>query len=153
MSDEQYDNEGTMEVTNIHGEVSIRDKRGRFVKGSSGCINGNQGRPKGSMEIASKAAVKALEREGLDPIELLAQLLEEAMASGNEELQYKILSRLMDYSYSKAPAMVESKVDANIPMLNVMAMENPNDKLDGDDTQEQEEPRSDFVPVPTRSLQ
>lgn len=106
-------------TTNKDGNTVARDNRGRFLKGVSG---NPKGRPDGAIEIASRRSVIALQREGLDPIELLADLLEDAMARENEELRFKILSRLMEYSYSKQPNIVESKVETNIPMLNVIGM-------------------------------
>lgn len=135
MSDD--DNKVVHRVNRL-GDNYAHDSRGRFVKGVSG---NPRGRPEGSVSIASKESVRKLEKEGFDPIEHLIGLMEDAYSADNQELQFKIASRLMEYSYSKMPAQVESKVEANIPMLNVMGM--PGDEKDatrdGDDSTEQED--------------
>ena len=130
MSDEEL-----IKRVNKDGHEYYTNSRGHFVKGQSGNPGG---RPEGSMEIASKASVKKLETENFDPIEHLVDLMKVAYSEGNGELQFKIASRLLEYSYSKQPAVVEQKTEVNIPMLNVMGMETPNVDSDGDDSEEQE---------------
>ena len=97
------------------GDEVKRDKYGRFLPGS--CHS--PGRRRGSVNVYSRESVKKLQKLGVDPIEELIKLYDEALDDGNEELAFKIMNRLIDFGYSKQPSHVETTISTDIPMLNI----------------------------------
>ena len=100
-----------------------------FKKGVSGNPNG---RPVGTVSIHSKASIKKLQDMGCDPIVEMHRMYEEAVEDGNTDLAFKIMNRLIDFGYSKQPAVVEQTIEQTvIPTL--MIGERPKEPKDDDD--------------------
>jgi hypothetical protein len=88
------------------------------------------GRPKGSKNINSNAAVKKLEEMGFDPIEeMISQFraIEKALASGQIRIgsgayaqliatKGQLINNLMAYGYKKVPEKVEQEITERKPI-------------------------------------
>ena len=99
------------------------------------------GRPKGSKNIHSHAAVKKLEELGFDPIEMMVnqyQQIEAALADGSVRVgsgayaqliatQGTLINNLMQYGYKKVPEKIEQEVTTKKPMAIKLTMKKDKD--------------------------
>ena len=102
------------------------------------------GRPTGSKNINSNAAVKKLEEIGFDPIEeMVSQFrsIEKALASGDIRIgsgayaqliatKGQLINNLMAYGYKKVPEKMEQEITTTTPMAIKLTMPKARQSLD-----------------------
>lgn len=111
------------DIKDNDGQTSQRDpKTGQFRPG-----NTLGGRRKGHTNIYSRKSLQKLNELGIDPISELVAQYDAAIESQNDELQFKIMNKLIDYGYSKQASQVETKIEGAIPIMNVSLMSTESD--------------------------
>jgi hypothetical protein len=99
-------------------------------KNKNGGKREGAGRPKGSKNINSNAAVKKLEEIGFDPIEEMVsqfRAIEKALESGDIRIgsgayaqliatKGQLINNLMAYGYKKVPEKIETEITERKPI-------------------------------------
>jgi len=113
-------------------------------KNKNGGKREGAGRPTGSKNINSNAAVKKLEEIGFDPIEEMVsqfRAIEEALASGQIRIgsgayaqliatKGQLINNLMAYGYKKVPEKMEQEITTTAPMAIKLTMPKARQSLD-----------------------
>ena len=87
---------------------------------------GKGGRPKGKKNKFSLSAADRMIELGFDPIEQYLDLLDKVRADGNQQLEEKILSRLVPFRFAQLhhTMMTDTKdIDLQVKVANFMAPE------------------------------
>ena len=92
-------------------------------EGRSGFKEGNPGRPKGSHNKLSLAAVDKMVDAGCDPVDQYISLLKKAQEQGNLVIEERALSRLIQFRYSSLHHSMVSNADDSDLTVNVTRYE------------------------------
>lgn len=93
--------------------------------GRTGFKEGNPGRPKGSHNKLSLAAVDKMIDAGFDPVDQYMQLLAKAKEQNNLVIEERALSRLIQFRYSSLHHSMVSNADDSDLTVNVTRFEAP----------------------------
>jgi hypothetical protein len=92
-------------------------------EGNTGFKEGNPGRPKGSHNKLSLAAVDKMIDAGFDPVDQYMSLLKKAQEQGNLVIEERALSRLIQFRYSSLHHSMVSNADDSDLTVNVTRYE------------------------------
>lgn len=129
----------------------MSDYNHKAGEGTTGFKEGNPGRPKGSHNKLSLAAVDKMIDAGFDPVDQYMQLLAKAKEQNNLVIEERALSRLIQFRYSSLHHSMVSNADDSDLTVNVTRFEAPAGSGYMDDGNA-ESTRSDDDPGPTDDL-
>ncbi len=122
----------------------MSDYNHKAGEGRSGFKEGNPGRPKGSHNKLSLAAVDKMIDAGFDPVDQYMQLLAKAKEQNNLVIEERALSRLIQFRYSSLHHSMVSNADDSDLTVNVTRYESDDsgnmDEANGTSTRLPDEP-------------